>query len=410
MTATRHAELGASRTERWMHCPGSVRLTRSVPDADTPYAAEGRLAHTHAERALKDALYPETGEGMCTHERSDLPEPDEEMSAAVMLYVNYCLAMTTPETVVYVEEPFTLAALNPPQEMFGTPDFVAVTGRRLDVVDFKYGRGVAVEVNGNTQLLFYVVGALLRHAELQDVSTMSSMIGFLDYALSLFDDIWGHIVQPRASHADGPIRTVHITAQEVRDFVALLLLKAGATLDPDAPLHAGSWCKFCPAQAFCPEIKRYAIEIARQDFAAVEPPPVESLPIEVAASILSKVDVLNHWVKALEARVRAELEAGRPVPGWKLVNKRPTRVWNSVEELHKHFGTAVIFGEPPVRSPAQVEAIVGKKNVPPELYSLVSTGLALAPEHDRRPAAAVGPHQDFPALPRGEPSAEEPSA
>lgn len=389
-----------------MHCPGSVRLTRQVPDADTPYAAEGRRAHAHAETLLKAALnYPVE---IIPVQEGD----DEEMSSAVMLYVNYCLALCGPETSMMVEEPFTLAALNPPQEMFGTPDFVAVTGRRLDVVDFKYGRGVAVEVNGNTQLLFYVVGALLWWTMTRTSVPISvnEPLPILENALAKFDDIWGHIVQPRASHVDGPIRTVHITAQEVRDFVALLLLKAAATLDPDAPLHAGSWCKFCPAQAFCPEIKRYAIEIARQDFAAVEPPPVESLPIEVAASILSKVDVLNHWVKALEARVRAELEAGRAVPGWKLVNKRPTRVWNSVEELHKHFGTAVIFGEPPVRSPAQVEAIVGKKNVPPELYSLVSTGLALAPEHDRRPAAAVGPKQDFPALSRGEPSAEEPSA
>src|SRR2546430_12542640 len=33
--------------------------------------------------------------------------------------------------------------------------------RSLDVVDFKYGAGVPVNVNGNTQLLYYVVGALV---------------------------------------------------------------------------------------------------------------------------------------------------------------------------------------------------------------------------------------------------------
>lgn len=384
-----------------MHCPGSVRMSRAVPDVDTVYAAEGRSAHELAELWLRQGVLASA------HGR------DAEMIANVGVYVEYVrklLLQTEPHRNLQVEVTFDLSPLNPPEPMFGTADAVITGGRRLDVVDLKYGQGVPVEVNGNTQLLYYVLGALV-HAWQTSLSckwqeACSGGDEVIGWALEQFDDIWVHIVQPRAPHADGPIRTAHVSHQEVRDFAAHLMLKAGATLAPDAPLHAGSWCKFCPAQAFCPEVKRYAIELAQKDFTVVEPPAAETLPIEVVASILTKVDVLEHWVKSLKSRVQGELEAGRPVPGWKLVTKRPQRVWNSIEKVLEWArggaGDGIDMFEHTLKSPAAVEKDVGKKNLPAELYSLVSSGVTLVPEYDRRPAVTLGPQQDFTALPSGE--------
>ena len=413
MTALRHAELGASRAERWTHCPGSVRMSRAVPDVDTPYAAEGREAHAKAEADLRGNAREYAG-------------VDDEMEQAVASYVAYARSLIQPNVVHGVEVTFDLTRLFAPFEMYGTADFVAYGSvptydaqvRVLHVVDFKYGKGVPVEVNGNAQLLYYVLGALLWAIDLHYFAGRIPQTlqprepkELLEAALAIVDEIVVSIVQPRASHVDGPIRTAHVSKQEVREYAAHLLLKAGATLDENAPLHAGAWCKFCPAQAFCPEVKRYAVEVAQHDFAVVEPPAPETLPIEVVASLLSKVDVLEHWVKSLERRVIAELEAGRPVPGWKLVAKRPSRVWNQWEKVvgwwRQHSmetGDDVLFNHTP-KSPAQVEAMVGKKNLPAELYSLVSTGVTLAPEHDRRQAVKAGPQEDFKALPPGEPNA-----
>ena len=315
------------------------------------------------------------------------------MTQAVLKYTGYVHGLAE-DGKLSVEVTFDLSGLGLPQPMFGTADAVITSGRRLDVVDFKYGAGVPVEVNGNAQLLYYALGALL-------ASGLS-----LESALATFDEIWVHIVQPRAPHADGPIRTAHVSHDEIRAFAKALVEKATATLAPDAPLHAGTWCKFCPAQAFCPEVKRYAIEIAQKDFTVVEPPPVETLPIELVASILTKVDVLEHWVRSLKTRIQSELEAGRPVPGWKLVAKRPQRVWNQTEKLmewHRAHDTDITAGvdlyDRDLKSPAQVEALIGKKNLPPELYSLVSSGVTLVPEYDRRPAVIKGPTEDFTALP-----------
>ena len=40
-----HARLGASNAERWMKCPGSVRLNEGLPRKTSAYAAEGIAAH-----------------------------------------------------------------------------------------------------------------------------------------------------------------------------------------------------------------------------------------------------------------------------------------------------------------------------------------------------------------------------
>ena len=47
-----HAAKGASGAERWMACPGSVALEALFEDQDSPFAAEGSLAHALAETCL----------------------------------------------------------------------------------------------------------------------------------------------------------------------------------------------------------------------------------------------------------------------------------------------------------------------------------------------------------------------
>src|SRR3990172_2899479 len=48
-----HSPLGPSSSERWMNCPGSVRLTASISDPTSGYAEEGTAAHTVSEWCRK---------------------------------------------------------------------------------------------------------------------------------------------------------------------------------------------------------------------------------------------------------------------------------------------------------------------------------------------------------------------
>src|SRR5690606_30590166 len=49
----KHALLSASGSERWLNCPGSVRLEQDFPDTTSPYAQEGTAAHELSEIMLR---------------------------------------------------------------------------------------------------------------------------------------------------------------------------------------------------------------------------------------------------------------------------------------------------------------------------------------------------------------------
>lgn len=51
-----HAILSASSSNRWIHCPPSVRLSQKYEDEVSPYALEGTSAHALAEYKLKKLL------------------------------------------------------------------------------------------------------------------------------------------------------------------------------------------------------------------------------------------------------------------------------------------------------------------------------------------------------------------
>lgn len=55
-----HSTYGASGAERYLHCPGSVRMSRDAPEPITSiYAAEGTRAHAAAAHRITTGRWPE---------------------------------------------------------------------------------------------------------------------------------------------------------------------------------------------------------------------------------------------------------------------------------------------------------------------------------------------------------------
>ena len=50
-----HALLGASSSARWLACSPSARVCEDIPETESPYAAEGTLAHEICELKLTKA-------------------------------------------------------------------------------------------------------------------------------------------------------------------------------------------------------------------------------------------------------------------------------------------------------------------------------------------------------------------
>jgi len=399
-----HSELGASVAKRWLECPGSVRLSRAIPGGQkSVYAAEGTLAHLIAERSLTKGADPDMWVGMkYTIDGFEL-EVTEDMADVVRVFVEHCRVLMGERnpgdtygrhTTHWVERRFNLAALNPPAPMFGTADFVAYNADadELHVVDLKYGQGVVVEAEGNPQLRYYALGAVLSLPDIRpQLITMT-------------------IVQPRAGHPDGIIRSETITYDELIGFAGELIEAARKTFEPDAPLNPGAHCRFCPAAGVCPAQRDQATALAQIEFDAVpamQPRAPETLSNDELSKVLRIAPMVEDWLSAVRAQVQGRLERGEEVPNFKLVEKRATRKWKDEDETAQlleargHEDESV-YQPSKLKSPAQIEKLLGKRDFAETLSAHVvkiSSGYNVVPLDDPRPAIALAAAHEFPALP-----------
>lgn len=358
-----HSHIGASSAYRWFACPGSVRLSKGIPNRSSVYAQEGTDAHEWAAKVLL---------GQAT-----VDDAPEDMQDAIAAYAE-CCTQGDGGWRSLVEHKFDLTSVYP--GLYGTADCVRYNEdtRVLEVIDFKYGAGIAVEVKGNPQLRYYALGALMT-------------CGFTPTEVEMI------IVQPRCFHPDGPVRRERIHVAELYDFATELIDYAKATEDPNAMVVVGEHCRFCPASGanVCPALRAKANATAAEVFG-----PGLAYDPAVLAETLKSLDVLEAWIKNTREFAYAEAEAGRIPPGFKLVEKVARRQWKdiaSAEQACKQLGLGELemYGEPSLQSPAQIEkALTARKLKPADrkaaldpLVEMRSSGHTLVPDSDKRPAA-----------------------
>lgn len=368
-----------------MECPGSIQLSKGVEDKSSPFAMEGTAAHDLAATALKDQCDAVDYIGTQWQGGTMHFTATEEMVEAVQTYLDAVNGDAEPSDELYVEHKFTLEQVY--RGMFGTADAVRLQPRKrlLRVYDFKYGAGVAVDVEGNPQLTYYGLGAAL------------SFTGF--------DEVEMVIVQPRAIHAAGPVRRWRLSILDLLEFQDDLRQAAVKTEAVDAPLKAGDHCQFCPAKGFCPELRGAGARAAMVEFTEVgvnTPAAPNFLTPEQIDRILRDADVTEVWINAVREYAKGMLVGGGTIPGWKLVAKRANRQWT--DQLDAAL-TLQALGVPEdkiytkkIVSPAQGEKLLPKK-VRKELAELivpgVSSGTTLARAEDPRPAVLGGAENDF---------------
>lgn len=402
-----HCELGPSSSKRWINCPGSIAKCRGLPNKSTVFAEEGTAAHELASHCLETgfdaARYRDwhidvNGDSFRTRfvqlPKGTEPGPhcyvvDDEMVDVVQMYLDVCreAAESADEAagdMIIIEQRVVFSET---PEVNGTADFgvyIAKT-KTVKIKDFKYGRGVGVDPEENTQALIYAIGLVKR---LHNVGIETVEIS---------------IVQPRFDEFN-PVKTWVIDAIDLLDYEHDILEAAKRTELPDAPLAAGDWCRFCPAMATCEERERTALAIAIDQFSGNVIDP-KSLSGADLADRLEKVDELKRWCEAVIAHAHEEATQGRKIPGWKLVKKRANRVWKdegaAADELESFIPRGNLFEAPQMKSPAVVERLVPGKNKEARAKFLEpfverkSSGTVLAPESDKRPAVGIDAEHQF---------------
>ena len=376
-----HSRVGASGMERWANCPGSVRLCEPLENKAGEFAAEGSVAHELAELALTSRKWKHLLGTTRRHDGFGIVVT-QEMIDAVLQY-KVIVDDIGPRTR-HVEHKFHITRLH--AALHGTADCVLwdPAAQHLDVIDYKHGAGMAVEVEDNMQLRYYAVGAMLT-------------LGYNAKTIGV------HIVQPRCPHPDGPHRTATYTALELLDFAADMVAAVKATEQPDAPLRPGTWCRksFCPAQAICPALHMLAQDVAKAEFR-------EDLSFdpEKLADTLDWLPVLEGWIKAVREFAYAQAEAGTPPPRYKLVEKMAREKWSPITTpalVASRFNLRVedIVSAPELLSPAQVRKLVPGKNDRERGAALAeftvkeSSGHTLVHEADKRSDVKESARKEF---------------
>lgn len=365
-----HALLSASGSHKWLNCPPSARLEEQFEDTKSGYAAEGSLAHSIAELKLTKHFTPMSPKTYNKKLQALQKDPlyDPEMLGYTDEYLDYVQSVvhsfSSPPHVA-IERRLNYSHVVP--EGFGTGDCIIIGGKQLHVIDFKYGKGVPVSAEGNTQMMLYALGALNEYAML--------------YAI---EDVFVHVVQPRC----GDPNNWAILASQLYAWADLIKPKAQLAFEGGGEFCAGEWCRFCRAKAQCRA--RANNMTALEAFGGAKPPLVTN---EEVGDILRRAQTLKAWVSDLEEYALSALLAGDEVPGWKAVEGRSNRQFSDTDkafELLKKAGydEAVLYERKPITLTA-VEKLTGK----PKFTELLSGQIVkppgkptLATENDKREA------------------------
>lgn len=334
-------------------------------------ADEGTAMHSLAETCVLEQRVPDDYIGEQISAQRDY-EVTQERADTVTDALNYVARVIEDNwDDANLETVFKMGFL-PEIGAKGTSDVSYRQDRTLHVFDYKFGRHI-VEAFENPQLKLYGAGAL-DHAF---------------YRESNIDTVILHVVQPRIDNFD----SFKITVNDLMRWIDEEVTPAGAAaVTPNNNTVAGEWCRFCEARAVCDTLRTRVQTIAkRKEF--IDTNLITKLdPVEIG-KIMSQFALMEVFKTAVRDHALQEAKRGRKIPGWKLVNGKPTRRWTDEDKTFEFLADTfcegddylvrqLLYAEPKIKSPAQLEADIE----PLLLKRLISTdtGFTIVPEDDRR--------------------------
>ncbi len=369
-----HALLSASGAHRWMECPASAKLEQQFPDTTSKAAKEGTLAHELCEMKLRHYMFTKDyGKRKLNADMKKMKENplwSDEMPEYADAYVDYIKSValgfkSAPGVIIEGRVDFSRWV----PEGFGTADCILISGDTLSVIDFKYGKGVAVEAEHNPQLLLYALGAYATYGMLYPIQHIRLAI-----------------VQPRLR---AEVSEWECSLDELLSFGKTAAERAAEAMGENAAFHpVEKACRFCRAKAQCRARAEHNVKLA---FFTDKKPPLISNE-EVGAFLTQGEDVAK-WLSDLKDYALSQCLAGKEIPGYKAVEGRGARDWTDMDAAFAALteggiSEAMLWEKKPLTL-AQVEKTIGKKNFAELVgeYVLKKPGKpALVPASDKREA------------------------
>lgn len=308
-----HATYSPSGYERWSNCPGSINLTKDLPRKSTAFSMEGTCAHELAEYCLTNGVDADSRIGQEYNIEGTQFVISREMAEHVQTYLDL---VATFHGNKLIEQKLPISHITGEKDAHGTADCVILADDELIIVDLKYGMGVRVDAERNTQLMIYALGALEAYSWAGEFKRIRLVI-----------------CQPRLDHISDwtldDLPALHAFGEEVRAAVI-------ATQQPEPEIVPGEkQCRFCPAASTCTALAEHVYATIADDFVDLnDPMPAlrsamdRTMDNAQLAQAMASLDLIGQWVKVIRSRVMEEFKNGREVPGFKIVQgRRGNRKW-----------------------------------------------------------------------------------
>ena len=368
-----HALLSPSAAHRWLNCTAAPRLEEGVEDRGSSYADEGTLAHAYCAKHLKEFLGIDTVDEDAeiaqfyeTYHTGEMDEYTDTYKTIVLEKFNQARTKTR-DAQLLVEVRLDFTKYMP--EAFGTADAVIIADGCLEIIDFKYGKGVKVSAVENPQMKIYALGAYEAFSFEYNITRVRMTI-----------------VQPRIDN----LSEFEITADDLQKWaVEQLQPKAKEAFSGNGKQMPGVWCQFCKVKARCKALTETALNLAKE-----KSDPNLLTPKEIAESVLPFIDIVKSWLTGVEEYTLQAALNGTNYPGYKIVAGRSIRKITDTEaviqELQSNAFAEESYMKPrELRSITDLEKLVGKKRFTELCGKWIEKPQGkptLVPESDKRPA------------------------
>lgn len=370
--AGKHALLSPSAAHRWMNCTAAPLLERDVEDKGSTFAEEGTLAHAYCAKKLKEFLGLAVDE-----EKAEIAQLDEQYHSGEMdeytdtyktiVLEKFNAARTkTKDAQLLVEVKLDFSHYVP--DAFGTSDAIIIADGVMEVIDFKYGKGVKVSAVENPQMMIYALGAWDLFNFEYDIRKVRMTI-----------------VQPRIDN----LSEFELDAANLINWAVDELQPKANEAYAGGKQKPGNWCQFCKVKASCKALSSMCIE-AQQ--ASPDPRKISKEVME--STILPLLSTFKTWLTGVEEYSLEQALNGVQYQGFKIVEGRsirkitnPTAVMELLGE--EGFAKESYIKPTELRSITDLEKLIGKKRfgaICSEYINKPQGKPTLVPESDKRPA------------------------
>lgn len=370
--AGKHALLSPSAAHRWMNCTAAPLLEKDVEDKSSTFAEEGTLAHAYCAKKLKEFLGlsvdEENAEIAQLNEQYHSGEMDEytDTYKTIVLEKFNAARAKTKDAQLLVEVKLDFSHYVP--DAFGTSDAIIIADGVMEVIDFKYGKGVKVSAVENPQMMIYAIGAWDLFNFEYDIHKVRMTI-----------------VQPRIDN----LSEFELDAADLINWVVNELEPKAHEAYAGGKQKPGEWCRFCKVKATCKALSSLCIDAQQAN-----PDPRKISKEVMETTILPFLSTFKTWLSGIEEYSLEQALSGVQYKGYKIVEGRsirkitdPTAVMQLLDK--EGFAKEDYIKPTELRSITDLERLVGKKRfgaICAEYINKPQGKPTLVPDSDKRPA------------------------